>query len=63
MKKFLPIALVGLTFAGFAQKAVNFTVSGTLKKVTGSYAYIHHKWDNKDITDSVKVKNGTINLL
>jgi peroxiredoxin len=58
MTKFLQIALVGLSFSGFAQKAVNFTVSGTLKKVTGSYAYIHHKWDNKDITDSVKVKNG-----
>jgi peroxiredoxin len=58
MNKFLQIALVGLSFSGFAQKPVGFTVSGTLKKVTGNYAYIHHKWDNKDITDSVKVKNG-----
>ena len=58
MNKFLQIALVGLSFSGFAQKPVNFTLSGTLKQAKGNYAYLHHKWGNKDITDSVKLKNG-----
>lgn len=58
MSKFLQFALIGLSFSAMAQKPVNFTISGTLRQVKGDYAYLHHKWANKDITDSVKVKNG-----
>lgn len=58
MNKILQIALVGLSFSSLAQKPVTFTVNGTLKNATGNYVYIHHKWNNKDVTDSVKHKAG-----
>ena len=42
-----------------AQKPFSFTISGTLKNVNNNgKTYIHHKWDNKSFTDSVKVKDG-----
>ena len=37
----------------------NYTISGTLKNAKdNSYVYLHHKWNNKDFTDSAKVKAG-----
>lgn len=42
-----------------AQDPFSFTVSGTIKGVKeNGKIYIHHKWDNKNYTDSVKVKAG-----
>lgn len=62
MKKFLHMTLLGLSCSVLAQKPASFTISGTLKQVKGDYVYLHHKWDNKDITDSLKVKNGAFNF-
>lgn len=57
MTKFFLISLSAFSFAGFAQSS--FTINGTLKNAgANSYTYIHHKWNNKDITDSAKVKEG-----
>jgi thiol-disulfide isomerase/thioredoxin len=63
MNKFLQIAFVGLSFSSLAQKNTSFTVSGNLRNAPGNYAYIHHKWDNKDVTDSVKLKAGAFSYL
>lgn len=64
MNKILQIGLVALSFSSLAQKPINFSVSGTLRNVApNSYAYIHHKWNNKDITDSVKVKSGAFSFI
>lgn len=43
----------------FAQAPFAFTISGNLKNVKDNEkTYIHHKWDNKTFSDSVKVKGG-----
>jgi thiol-disulfide isomerase/thioredoxin len=57
MTKFFTIALSAISIAINAQSPFNFTISGELKNAPdNSYTYIHHKWDGKDYTDSVKVK-------
>jgi thiol-disulfide isomerase/thioredoxin len=59
ISKYLTIGLSVISSISFAQKPFTFTVDGNLKNISeNSYSYIHHKWDNKEITDSVKVKNG-----
>lgn len=59
MTKIFITGLSALTFSVFAQSPFNFSISGTIRNTPdNSYVYIHHKWDNKDITDSVKIKGG-----
>lgn len=59
MIKTLKIALIVVSCPIIAQTNYNYTVSGSLKNVKdNSYVYMHHKWDNKDFTDSAKVKGG-----
>ncbi len=59
MTKLFIIALATLSISSFAQSSFNFTINGTLKNASDkSYAYIHHKWDNKDYTDSSKIMGG-----
>ncbi len=59
MNKILQFSLLAISFSSLAQTAFNFSVSGTLKNVSdNAYTYIHHKWNNQDITDSAKVKSG-----
>jgi peroxiredoxin len=59
MTKFFLISLSVSSLASIAQSSFNFTINGTLKNVAeNSYTYIHHKWNNKDLTDSAKVKGG-----
>lgn len=59
MVKIFKLGLVVFSMSALAQTNSNFTISGTLKNVTkNNYVYLHHKWDNKDITDSVKTKSG-----
>lgn len=41
-----------------AQKSFPYTVEGTAKKYQNKYIYLHHKWDDKNFTDSAKVENG-----
>ncbi len=58
MTKYFIIALTSISFNCFTQTAFNFTINGFLKNTPEkSYIYIHHKWDNKDYTDSAKILN------
>ncbi len=41
-----------------AQKPFNFTINGEIQKYSKPYIYLHHKWENKDFTDSIKIKDG-----
>jgi peroxiredoxin len=41
-----------------AQKAFPVKIDGTVSNYDGRYIYLHHKWDEKDFTDSAKVVNG-----
>jgi hypothetical protein len=55
--KYLKFSLLALSLSAAAQSSFNFSVNGTLKGVAdNSYTYIHHKWDNKNFTDSAMVK-------
>ena len=63
MTKFILLSLSAFSLAGFAQSSFNFTINGTLKNAgENTYTYFHHKWNNKDITDSAKVKAGKFTL-
>lgn len=47
------------SFTGFAQSPYSFSINGSLKNIPdNSKVYLHYKWDNKDHTDSTKVKAG-----
>ncbi|MCA0429140.1 MAG: AhpC/TSA family protein [Bacteroidetes bacterium] len=62
LKQTLITILSGITVIGFAQNkknaGFNFKVDGEIKNYTKPYIYIHHKWDEVNITDSIKVVNG-----
>lgn len=59
MIKTLKIALLVASCPIIAQTNYNYSISGTLKNLKdNSYIYLHHKWNNKDFTDSSKVKAG-----
>jgi thiol-disulfide isomerase/thioredoxin len=59
MTKLFIIGFSVLKLTYFAQSNSSFTINGSLKNAgDNSFAYIHHKWNNKDITDSAKIKNG-----
>jgi len=40
------------------EKSFNFKVEGSIRNFTGTKIYLHHKWNDNDITDSAKVTNG-----
>ncbi len=56
----LAIAILGVSASTLlAQNPFSFNVTGTIKGVKdNSKIYIHHKWENKNVTDSVKIKAG-----
>ena len=56
----LTIAIFSLAITPLvAQTPFSFNIVGTMKGAKdNSKVYIHHKWENKSITDSVKVKAG-----
>ncbi len=64
MKNPLLVAVVSLfTLVSVAQKAVpeksfSFKVEGSIRNFKGSKIYLHHKWNEKDYSDSAKVVNG-----
>ncbi|MDP1799935.1 MAG: TlpA disulfide reductase family protein [Bacteroidota bacterium] len=37
-------------------------IDGTIRNFSGKTIYVHHKWDEKDHTDSAKVVNGKFNF-
>ncbi len=63
MTKIISITLSILSFGAIAQSSFNFSVNGALKNIKeNSKVYIHHKWNDATITDSVKVKAGKFSL-
>jgi peroxiredoxin len=67
MKKILiliPFLTGGFAFAQKQSQPKTFPVKidGTIRNFSGKTIYIHHKWDEKDYTDSAKVVNGKFSL-
>lgn len=58
MKTFFTKTLLLIGAAAFAQKPFTFTINGEVGRYTKPYIYLHHKWDNKDFTDSIKITDG-----
>jgi hypothetical protein len=64
MKNLFITALLALSITGgwsqkqAPEKKFPFTVDGTIRNFTGNKIYLHHKWNEKDHTDSAKVVNG-----
>ncbi|MBK7311817.1 MAG: redoxin domain-containing protein [Sphingobacteriaceae bacterium] len=58
MRHLILSSLVLCSFLINAQKPFTFTINGEVTKYSKTYIYLHHKWDNKDFTDSIKVKGG-----
>lgn len=63
MKKNIIIALLSFTISSIAQSNFTFNLTGEFKSIKeNSKIYVHHKWDNNTITDSLKVKSGKFTL-
>ena len=63
MRKSIFVLLSSISFGIYAQKSFNFSINGSLRNIKeNSKVYIHHKWDNLNITDSVKIKGGKFTL-
>jgi peroxiredoxin len=45
-------------FSQQKQKTFSFKIDGNVRNYTGKKVYVHHKWDEKDYTDSTQVVNG-----
>lgn len=58
----LLLSAMGLAQKPASEKTFTFKIEGTISNFTGKYIYVHHKWDNKDYTDSAKVSKGKFNL-
>ncbi len=62
MIKTLSAVLSFCAYQAMAQAPFSFTVNGKLKNPSSAKAYIHHKWDNKNLTDSVIITKGKFTL-
>jgi peroxiredoxin len=40
------------------EKKLPFKIEGTIRNFTGKTIYVHHKWNEKDYTDSARVQDG-----
>lgn len=58
MRSIFTKTLLLLSTIALAQKPFSFTINGEVERYSKPYIYLHHKWDNKDFTDSMKVKDG-----
>ena len=61
IKKALTLCLTFLLISSFAQKKEKeflFKVNGSIRNYSGKTIYLHHKWNESDITDSAKVIDG-----
>ncbi|MBP9067970.1 MAG: redoxin domain-containing protein [Bacteroidia bacterium] len=63
MRHLILSCLVLCSVAINAQKPFTFTINGEVTKYSKTYIYLHHKWDNKDFTDSIKVKGGKFTFI
>ena len=58
------LVILSAFIAGFsysqksAEKTFSFKVDGTIRNFSGQKIYVHHKWNDKEYTDSSKVTNG-----
>ncbi len=61
LKKYLILSLTFVSALNYAQKQTakpfNFKIEGSVRNFSGKTIYVHHKWDDKDFTDSAKVVN------
>lgn len=66
MKRLLFLYLlcsVGLLYPQKKQpKAFSFNVEGEIRRFQGRTIYLHHKWDDKELTDSAQVTDGRFNF-
>lgn len=46
------------TFSQSKTRPFSFKIDGDIKHYDGAYVYLHHKWDDKDYTDSAQVEQG-----
>lgn len=60
MKNYFLVALfmAGSCVLAQNQKPFNFSIEGEVKDLKQTYIYLHHKWNDKDHTDSIKIVNG-----
>lgn len=61
MKRIILITIILFNLSGYSQskpKEFSFKINGSIRNFSGSKVFLHHKWDDKDYTDSVKVSNG-----
>ncbi|MGZ3922051.1 MAG: TlpA disulfide reductase family protein, partial [Bacteroidia bacterium] len=61
IKKLLALSFALFFLSSFSQsksKPFTFKIDGTIRNFAGSKIYLHHKWDEKDYTDSAKIVNG-----
>lgn len=54
----LCLALSFLTSFSQKQKMFSFKIEGNIRNFSGNKIYVHHKWDEKDYTDSATINNG-----
>lgn len=65
MRFALFFGFLSLTCCLLAQKQTKpftFKVEGTIRHFAGKTIYLHHKWDEKDYTDSAAVENGAFSF-
>jgi thiol-disulfide isomerase/thioredoxin len=61
IKKFFLLFLAFNFLNGFSQKQTkpfSFKIDGSVRNFSGKKIYVHHKWDEKDYTDSAEIKRG-----
>ena len=58
----LATLIAGEAAAQKKQKAVPFKLSGTIRNFTGKTLYVHHIWEEKEFTDSMKVTDGKFSI-
>jgi peroxiredoxin len=62
-KRFFAVILLFVSGLGNSQKppverTFSFRIDGTVRNAQAPYIYLHHKWNEKEFTDSAKVVNG-----
>lgn len=56
---FFVLILLGLiSVLPISAKPFSFKIEGTIRNHTGAYIYVHHRWEEKDYTDSAKIDEG-----
>ncbi|MBA3663310.1 MAG: AhpC/TSA family protein [Bacteroidetes bacterium] len=61
IKKLLTFSLGLLFLSSFSQqksKPFSFKIDGSIRNFTGKKIYVHHKWEEKDYSDSANIVNG-----